>query len=365
MVSDRALDLAVAQHIITAEQASRLRTLDAADSDADAERLRFVSGFGDIFVALGIGLFLVPAGLIADIYGGDLVRWLTIAALAWLLAEFFTRKRRMALPSIVLLVVFMTSSFETARVFLERAAIIRAAPATAQLFRNEIAGPIGVSSLWDWSLHPGSMLAAALITVVLGVFHYWRFRVPITIAAGTAALCLAVVAGARLAFPDLPAVAIRGLILVCGVLVFLLAMRFDMSDLTRVTRRTDIAFWLHLLAAPLIVHPLIGAISHGSESLDMAQALETLLVFLGLGAVAVLIDRRALLVSGLAYAGFALLAIIRQAGLTDMQAPMTALALGAFVLAISAFWRPLRSAFLRRLPAWLAERVPHPVVVST
>jgi len=369
MVSDRALDLAVAQHIITAEQASRLRTLDAADSDADAERLRFVSGFGDIFVALGIGLFLVPAGLIADIYGGDLVRWLTIAALAWLLAEFFTRRRRMALPSIVLLVVFMTSGFETARLFFdavgERGAIIRAAPATAQLLRNEIAGPIGVASWSDWSPHPGSMLAAALITVVLGVFHYWRFRVPITVAAGTAALCLAVVAGARLAFPDLPAFAIRGLILVCGVLVFLLAMRFDMSDLTRVTRRTDIAFWLHLLAAPLIVHPLIGAISHGSESLDMAQALETLLVFLGLGAVAVLIDRRALLVSGLAYAGFALLAIIRQAGLTDMQAPMTALALGAFVLAISAFWRPLRSAFLRRLPAWLAERVPHPVVVST
>jgi hypothetical protein len=365
MVSDRALDLAVAQQIITAEQASRLRALDAADSDADAERLRFVSGFGDVFVALGIGLFLVPAGLIANIYGGPLVCWLTTAALAWLLAEFFTRKRRMALPSIVLLVVFMASGFQTARVFLQRAAIIPAAPATAQLFRNEIEGPIGVSSLWDWSPHPGSMLAAALITVVLGVFHYWRFRVPITIAAGTAALCLAVVAGARLAFPDLPAVAIRGLILVCGVLVFLLAMRFDMSDLTRVTRRTDIAFWLHLLAAPLIVHPLIGAISNGSESLDMAQALETLLVFLGLGAVAVLIDRRALLVSGLAYAGFALLAIIRQAGLTDMQAPITALALGAFVLAISAFWRPLRSAFVRRLPSWLAERVPHPVVAST
>jgi hypothetical protein len=369
MMSDRALDLAVAQQIITAEQATRLRALDAADSDADAERLRFVSGFGDLFVALGIGLFLVPAGLIAGVYGGDLVRWATIAALAWLLAEFFTRKRRMALPSIVLLVVYMASGFQAARFFLdavaESAPIMGTASATAQHLHSEIAGAIGASSGWYWGPHPASILSAALITVVLGVFHYWRFRVPITIAAGTAALCLAVVAGARLAFPDLPALASRGLILVCGVLVFLLAMRFDMSDLTRVSRRTDIAFWLHLLAAPLIVHPLIGAITNGSESLDMAQALETLLVFLGLGAIAVLIDRRALLVSGLVYAGFALLAIIRQAGLTDMQAPITALALGAFVLAISAFWRPLRSAFVRQLPSWLAERVPHPVVAST
>jgi hypothetical protein len=362
MVSDRALDLAVAQQIITAEQARRLRALDAVDSDADAERLRFVSGFGDVFVALGIGLFLVPAGLIADVYGGALVRWLAVAALAWLLAEFFARQRRMALPSIVLLIAFMTSGFETARAFLdavaEHAPIIPAAPAAAQLFRNEIVGAVGASSGWDWGPHPGSILSAALITVVLGVFHYWRFRVPITVAAGTAALCLAIVVGARLAFPDLPAFAGRGLILVCGILVFLLAMRFDMSDLARVTRRTDIAFWLHLLAAPLIVHPLIGAFSTGLESLDIAQALAMLLVFLGLGAVAVLIDRRALLVSGLAYAGFALFALIRQTGLTDMQAPITA-------LAISAFWRPLRSAFLRRVPSWLLVRVPYPLVVTT
>jgi hypothetical protein len=346
MVSDRALDLAVAQQIITAEQAKRLRALDATDSEADPERLRFVSGFGDLFVALGVGLFLIPAGLIANRLVGPIGAWSIVAALAWLLAEFFTRRRRVALPSIVLVAVFMASGFAAASLF----------------FR--VAG----DRSWPWpevGQSPGPILLAAFVAIALGIAHYWRFRVPITVAGATATLCLAIVAGARLAFPGLPAPAIRALIFACGVAVFVLAMRFDISDPARQTRRTDIAFWLHLLAAPLIVHPLIGAIAPRGESLDAARAAATLLVFLCLGAVAVLIDRRALLVSGLAYAGFALLSLIRQTGLTDLQSPITVLALGAFVLALSAFWRPLRGAFLRRLPPWLAERVPHPLVTST
>ena len=42
-----------------------------------------------------------------------------------------------------------------------------------------------------------------------------------------------------------------------GLAIFATAMKFDMSDRNRVTQRTDIAFWLHLLAAPLIVHSVV------------------------------------------------------------------------------------------------------------
>ena len=42
-----------------------------------------------------------------------------------------------------------------------------------------------------------------------------------------------------------------------GLAIFATAMKFDMSDRNRVTQRTDIAFWLHLLAAPLIVHSIV------------------------------------------------------------------------------------------------------------
>jgi len=44
--------------------------------------------------------------------------WIAIATTAWLLAEFFTRLRRMALPSIVLLIVFAVAVFIGASIFL-------------------------------------------------------------------------------------------------------------------------------------------------------------------------------------------------------------------------------------------------------
>ncbi len=47
----------------------------------------------------------------------------------------------------------------------------------------------------------------------------------------------------------------------CGLAVFAAAMAFDISDRERVTRRADCAFWLHLLAAPLIVHSLVSFVA--------------------------------------------------------------------------------------------------------
>ena len=51
-------------------------------------------------------------------------------------------------------------------------------------------------------------------------------------------------------------ICILGFVLLLGIGVFLFAMRWDSSDPTRTTRRSDVAFWLHLLAAPMIVHPI-------------------------------------------------------------------------------------------------------------
>ena len=112
-------------------------------------------------------------------------------------------------------------------------------------------------------------------------------------------------------------------------------MRFDIADPERLTRRTDIAFWLHLLAAPLIVHSLIQGMVTEASKLSPGSAVAIMLVFLALSFVAVLIDRRAMLVSGLSYAGVAFWALIRQAGYSDMTTPLTILTLGAFVLLLS------------------------------
>ena len=102
--------------------------------------------------------------------------------------------------------------------------------------------------------------------------------------------------------------------LILGLGIFSIAMRFDLSDPERVTRRTDIAFWLHLLAAPLIVHPLVSGMLGDARLPDAATAGAILAIFAALGAVAVLVDRRALLVSGLSYAGIAFATLLRADG---------------------------------------------------
>ncbi len=370
MIADEILELAVGKGVITSAQAEALRGLakdhppspspppwpPAAQSDSgdarvaapDDEALRFVSSFADIFVSLGLALFFSSSAYLIKLYAGTTIMWAGLAALAWLVAEFFSRRHRLALPSIILLALFAGSSFM----------------ATSRLMAElDPTAPLNwwhPTDSYGWMLaHAASIAVSGLATAALTALHYVRFRVPITIAAMAAALIATAIGIVYWAMPDISHRGFDGLLLVAGLLVFLLAMRFDMSDLPRVTRRTDIAFWLHLLAAPLIVHPLISGVAHKGAPLDIASAMLILAIFLGLGLVSLVIDRRALLVSGLTYAGIALGTLLQRTGISDKTPAATLLALGVFILLLSALWHPLRQAVLRLLPAGLVIRLPH------
>jgi hypothetical protein len=355
MIASEILSKGVEQGIITAEQAEGLRALERAREplelppSPDDEQLRFISGFSDIFVTIGLAMFLGAIGYFAQQSGGKLGMWIAIAITAWLLAEFFTRRRRMALPSIVLLIVFAFAVFMDASTFLG-AGLVRP---TSYYAPSLTANLLGLDRE-----QPTVLAAAAFLTVLLTAVHYWRFRVPITIAAGCGALSVTVVALVYGMAPQLSSVAHNAVILASGLAIFALAMRFDISDPQRLTRRTDIAFWLHLLAAPLIVHSLIRGLVANTSKLDPTAAVAIMAVFLALSFVAVLIDRRAMLVSGLSYAGYAFATLIREAGFSDMTTPATVLALGAFVLLLSAGWRPLRTAILGVTPSALTRNLP-------
>lgn len=352
MIASEILAKGVERGIITAEQAQQLRALTTVDdrtelvTTPDDEQLRFVSGFSDIFVTIGLAMFLGAIGYFALSTGGTLGMWPAVAFTAWLLAEFFTRQRRMALPSIVLLIVFAWAVFAAVAVFLGAGA-----------------RPYSYPQQTIWSLfgaiEPTMLTRASLATVLLTALHYWRFRVPITVAAGCGALFAAIMG---LAHSLVPQGAHNAIILVGGLAIFGLAMRFDMADPGRLTRRTDIAFWLHLLAAPLIVHSLIDGLFNVASKLEPGQAIAVMFVFLALSLVAVLIDRRALLVSGLSYAGVAFWTLIRQVGVSDVTTPLTILILGAFVLLLSAGWKPLRAGILKLAPSALTRRLPQPTL---
>ena len=352
-VSAPALALAVERGLLSAEQATALRAIEgemvAMPEPQDDEALRFVTGFADIFVTIGIVLFLGALAVIMDAGTGSTPMLAGLAACAWLLAEFFTGRRRMALPSIALLVAFVGAVFVlSAQV---GAAVLPSGSGTG---RSSLLGIVPLDDL--------PLGLAALVTVGMAAMHYARFRVPITVAAGAAALCVLAVTSVVGLVPNVDETALNVVLFACGLAVFALAMRFDMADPERLTRRTDIAFWLHLLAAPLIVHPLIRGFLHGLDNrLTNGAAVGILVVFVALGLLAVVIDRRAILVSGLVYAGIAGGTLIRTFGIAanGNLLPTVLLALGAFILLVSAGWQPLRRAILRRLPLPLARRLPH------
>ena len=200
---------------------------------------------------------------------------MAVAISAWALAEIFTLKRRMALPSIVLLAVFVVMIF---------ALIAELAGSSASFKAND----------------PAPFVVAGIAAAAGASVHWRRFHVPITVAAGFAALAASAAAIANLAIPGILEHQPILVFLPLGLVAFGIAMRFDMSDRQRLTRRTDIAFWLHLLAAPLIVHSVVWNITDPSD-LSTVDSFLIVGLFAVLSLVAIIVDRRALLVSSLSY----------------------------------------------------------------
>src|SRR6185436_17377357 len=217
-------------------------------------------------------------------------------------------------------------------------------------------------SMWTIFTSEGArwpLIVAGLFATAMSALHWFRFHVPITIAAGVAGIALAVIAISQMLFPDLLRTHSSIVLVPLGLLAFAIAMRFDMSDTARRTRRTDIAFWLHLLAAPFIVHPVVQEIA-SIEILTVAQALAIVAMFVVLSVVALIVDRRALLASSLAYLGYAAFVLISQAGWQASTAAAAIMVVGIVVLTLSVLWRPLRSVLVRPLPDTLRARIPAP-----
>jgi hypothetical protein len=374
MYSESDIEAAVASGAITPAAAEALRESVAASRAApsvDEESFRLVTGFNDIFVTIAAILLLVAVGWIGSSFGGAFVpdrpRWagvitpeqldqarrhvaaaaasagLAIAAVSWFLAEYFTRKRRMALPSILLLLTF---AFGVA---------------------GTISGLLGVM-LHDMTDRTQALVASlsGIVTAAAAWAHWRRFHVPITIAALTCALgataiglFMAAVPSAHEAWP--------WILLLCGLAMFAFAMWWDMSDRLRQTRRSDVAFWLHLAAAPAIAHPIFNLLGVIDDQVGVATGLVVILLYLAFCVVALAVDRRALLVSSLFYVLFALSNLFERAGAVSLNVALTALVIGSALLLLSAFWHAARRLVVAALPADLQARLPaldRPVVVT-
>src|SRR5206468_12991572 len=140
--------------------------------------------------------------------------------------------------------------------------------------------------------------------------HWRRFLLPTTVAPGAAAIAglfLAIVVAIVQPVDSHSAKnLILGFVLLLVIGMFLFAMWWDSSDRARLTRRSDVAFWLHLLAAPMIAHPIFALLGLTNGTVTTVEGLLVVGLYVLFGLTALAVDRRALLVSALAYVLYAL-----------------------------------------------------------
>jgi len=356
MYSQTDIDEAVAAGALSAGSADALRRFvdqSRAAPIVDDEQFRLITGFNDIFVSIAAAILLFAVGWIGQSIGDALHLGMpegpsplapaAVAATAWGLAIFFTGRRRMALPSILLLLAFVGGVIATTGLV------------GAILFdTNRLDGRAG-------TIIGGTLVMAAAAAGAAGAYAHWRqFKVPITIAAGAASAAGLVAGLVLMIIGDGPftGTIMLALTLLMGVGVFLFAMRWDSSDPQRLTRRSDVAFWLHLLAAPMIVHPVFALLGLNNGTSGPLGGVIVIALYLALAVTALAIDRRALLVSALAYVLFALNRLFETAGAVKLNVALTALVIGSALLLLSAFWHQARAAIVRRLPGGVRSHLP-------
>lgn len=330
---------AVAANIVTEPQAASLMALadqrrgTRENMDGLDEPFELFRGFNEVFIVIGliilysgwmgmtgISTFLSDsANLSTLIYGSISV------VVTYFLAQYFTLKRRMVAPSIALVILMMLSGTQ-----------------------------IGASLANLFGLEAASMTAfsVGLSTLLLAVF-YFVFRIPITMFF----IALGVFVGIGALFvqggADTPGVndlfmltndgpfAIITIIL--GLIGLAIALRFDMSDPHRVTRRASAGFWLHVIAAPAIVNTIALTLFEAGGIVSQF----ILLAFLAAMAVfAMIIDRRSFLVAGIGYIVAIAIAFL------DGNAAIVILILGLGLVFLGAKWEGLRARIMDTLPAF-------------
>lgn len=388
MISSGTLDAAVAAGVISPDQRNRLQAMEAegmrpvaterspaaTDSEGgeDEENLRLIGGGNDLFVT--VGTVLLTAGfsfVLNTLLHGELL-WISgaLVVFAWAVAEIVTRQHRMKLSSTVLALLFTAATATLLGLVVDDRYKIRMPESIWQLLALR-----GQVSAAGYTLIGGVILAALL--------YFWRFRVPIL--AGVVAIAATLLAFLQTALllydsvasgavtppklEDMPELLRAALYmpLVCGLIVFGTAVALDLYDRHRRKIWSDCAFWLHVVSAPMLVHPLFimatgqdvvfGHIEPGAG----ATVMLTLLI-VGFVYIALAIDRRSLLVPTLAYFGTLGIYYLVNSAANSTGIPPFALILlvvGALVILFGAGWQRIRRLIVgSTLPTSVLDRLP-------
>ncbi len=338
------LRAAVAAGIVTEAQAASVTALahDRAGKrsamPAEDEPFEFFRGFSEIFVSIGLIILLSGIAAMLAWFGGIAmlaILPLVCAAIVWWWAHYFTLKRRMNLPSMVLASAFGGGIYISAITILGQTDL----PLRIAVVGSFVLAALGMAVWYRKFRLPFSAF-------ILGLFALGAIY---TMTASVDALG-GFVNGGRNGFNGLfdlresPAFALATLGF--GIAAFVAGMWFDTRDPYRLGRHAATAFWLHLLAAPALVNTVALTLYNTGG----AGGILMLVVALGvIGVLALVIDRRSFLSAAIAYIALVIAWVV---GDSDNFGTWTfiLILLGGIVTAIGTWWVPLRSLVMRILP---------------
>lgn len=351
MLRDDHLNTAVKSGVITAEQAAALRQQAATGAQpepTDSETPRVTRGFNDVMLALGTALITIALITQWGLPGTEVAPALyaTIPVL-WLISELLDVRRKAVLPGIV---AVLGISLAAAYIGM-RYGVVRSDPTAATgSLRAAFNVPIGVA------------LSMASAVALANTVYYARFRLPFALLPLALGIGIAGVQALILLFGWERTAAIPQILgLVFGLLLFAVAMWYDTSDPLRRTRNADCGFWLHMAAAPLIVHSLLSIFGGSALARSGAGTGLTMALIAVMTLVALAIDRRALIVASLSYLLAAVGYLVSTASqLLGGSTFASLIVLGVVVLVVGMGWHPARRAILApfRGQPWLANLPP-------
>ena len=345
------LDAAVRAGVLRSDQADALRRFDENQRGAPSateERFAFISGFADIMAAVGILMVTITLATLI----GSILPYAAVAFpfAAWAAARYFTQKRRLMLSSFVIFAIFTISCAGSA-----------------------LALGLAVNGLGAWTQNNDTPPVVLVITAAVASFAcyaWWRrFELPIAFASFAVAVTNVGVNAVRVMFPHLANVGVDLVTFACGPILFAWAMWWDVSDVRRETVRSDVAFWLHIAAGFQIVKGAMtlllgtegqaegwGRMFKQIADPSQGQAATVLLLFLLFSLVALIIDRRSLLTSGMFYAVPAMISLFGGVGGSGIAAAFLVCGLTLTILAVR--WTAIREPLLRLLPQAFAAQLP-------
>jgi hypothetical protein len=337
---------------ISADGAARfeafLKARNDPDKMLDAENLRFLTNFNDIFLTIGLSILMAGVGFLSgqvflSMIGGVqsagaiklaiVLTPLPVLVAAWALAEYFCGRRRLLLPSM----------------FLSGVICLCAAIAVSALLAPVDAEGVERANFMD--VIGNFSFAAFGASALAGLAIFFRFRLPFSlflVAMSVAGVFYTAVARVGDVQTLLGGVAT----LTAGLITLAAAIVMDMRDPHRASLTSDNAFWLHFAAAPQIMLGVRGLIlGSGFTPAGAADATLMLAVLVAFGLLSLAINRRALIVSGLLTFILSLGVLVRQLGLDGVNGLIiTALLVGGMIVLLGGGWRTARRTLLKLVP---------------